>query len=486
MRRIGLVYILVLVLALAAVAGVLQLGQALPAPPGTSPAAALAPNAAMAADDGASTLAGIAHALGAKLHHPLGQLFVQLLVIIAAAQLLGRAFTRLGQPAVVGEMTAGILLGPSLFGLLAPEAFRFVFPTDSLGTLRLLSQIGVCLFMFAVGMKLNVAHVRDKAHAAVAVSHASIVAPYVLGVLLAYALYSELAAAGSSFTAFALFMGIAMSITAFPVMARILDERGLTRTHLGSTAITCAAVDDITAWSLLAFVVAIAGATSLGGAAVNLVLGLGFVAVMVYAVRPALAMWLGDRRLKQEDPSNGTLAVAVCLVLAAALCTEIIGIHALFGAFLAGAIMPRAQGFGQRITVRVESFSTVLLLPLFFAFTGLRTEIGLIETADDWLLCGLIIAVATLGKLGGSALAARFTGMHWCESLQLGALMNTRGLMELIALNIGYDLGILSPRIFTMMVVMALATTMMTGPLLSLFGARRRTSDEQPARPVQV
>lgn len=486
MRRIGLVYFLVLVLALAAVGGVLHLGQALPAPPGSMPAAALEPDATIAANDSTSAMASIVQALGAKLHHPLGQLFVQLLVIIAAAQLLGRIFTQLGQPAVVGEMTAGILLGPSLFGLLAPEAFRFVFPADSLGALRLLSQIGVCLFMFAVGMKLNVAHVRDKAHAAVVVSHASIVAPYVLGVVLAYPLYSELAAAGASFTAFALFMGIAMSITAFPVLARILDERGLTRTHLGSTAITCAAVDDITAWSLLAFVVAIAGASSLGGAAVNLVLALAFVAVMVYAVRPALALWLGERRLTQEEPSNGTLAIAVCLVLGAALFTEIIGIHALFGAFLAGAIMPRAQGFGQRITVRVESFSAVLLLPLFFAFTGLRTEIGLMETADDWMLCGLIIAVATLGKLGGSALAARFAGMHWRESLQLGALMNTRGLMELIALNIGYDLGILSPRIFTMMVIMALVTTMMTGPLLSLFGARRRTSDDQPARPVQA
>ena len=416
--------------------------------------------------------------LGANFHHPLSGLFLQLLVIISASRLMGDIFTRFGQPAVVGEMAAGILLGPSLFGLLAPGAFAFVFPADSLAALRLLSQIGVCLFMFAVGMELDLSQVRSKAQAAVLVSHASIVFPYFLGVLLAYFLFTHLAAPGTTFTAFALFMGISMSITAFPVLARILQERAMSKTFLGSTALTCAAVDDVTAWSILAFVVAIATATSLGGSVLKLLLILVFIAIMSYGVRRALPRWLGNKQLAQEEPSKETLATIMCVVVAAALSTEVIGIHALFGAFLAGTIMPETHGFRRKINVRVENLSSVLLLPLFFAFTGLRTQIGTLDDLQGWLLCLLIIATATVGKVGGSAVAARFTGMNWSESLQLGALMNTRGLMELIALNIGYDLGILSPRIFTMLVIMALATTILTGPLLTLFGNKQPVTND--------
>lgn len=466
MKRTSLYYLVTITLAALAIAWILRQGAALPAPGG---AAGVVRESAAEVSAWEAAWAGIK----ANVEHPLSHLFVQLLVIIGVSRLMGKGFVRLGQPAVVGEMAAGILLGPSLFGWVAPEAFAFVFPESSLGALRLLSQIGVCLFMFAVGMDLDVSQVRNKAHTAVVVSHASIVFPYLLGVLLAYFLFSSLAAEGASFTAFALFMGIAMSITAFPVLARILQERGLTKTPLGSTALTCAAVDDVTAWSILAFVVAIARATSLGGAAVNLLFVLVFIAVMIWGVRKALPAWLGERRLASEEPSKGTLATVLCVVMAAALCTEVIGIHALFGSFLAGTIMPDRHGFRHKLNVRVENFSTVLLLPLFFAFTGLRTQIGLLNDLQGWLLCLLIIGVATLGKLGGSAVTARFTGMGWRDSLQLGALMNTRGLMELIALNIGYDLGILSPRIFTMLVIMALATTVLTGPLLTLFGGRK-------------
>lgn len=412
-------------------------------------------------------------ALRTNLGHPLSHLFLQLLVIIVASRSVSWLFMRLGQPGVVGEIAAGILLGPSLFGLLAPGVFAFVFPDGTLGMLRLLSQIGVCFFMFAVGMELNMKLVRSKAHTAIAVSHASILFPYVLGVLLAYFFFTDLAAPGTTFTAFALFMGISMSITAFPVLARILQERGLSRTSLGNTAITCAAVDDVTAWSILAFVVAIVGATSLGGSVLTLLLVLVFVAVMVVGVQRGLPLWIGHQRLAEQEPSKATLAAVVCVVIAAALSTEVIGIHALFGAFLAGSIMPEANEFRHKISVRVESFSSVLLLPVFFTFTGLRTQIELLDGVQDWLICLLIIAVATLGKLGGSAVAARVTGMGWSESLQLGALMNTRGLMELIALNIGYDLGILSPRAFTMLVIMALSTTALTGPLLTLFGQQK-------------
>ncbi|MES2506376.1 MAG: cation:proton antiporter [Verrucomicrobiota bacterium] len=469
MKRTSILYLLIITCVIAPIFWVLKMGAELPVPE-VGMVKVVAKAASASADNSAvaSMLAGMKE----NFDSPLSQLFLQLVLIIAASRLAGKAFTVFGQPAVVGEMAAGILLGPSLFGLLAPDIFQFVFPATSLGVLKLLSQIGVCLFMFVVGMELNVNHVKEKAHTAVLVSHASIVFPYLLGVILAYFLYTDLAAPGASFLAFALFMGISMSITAFPVLARILQERGMAKSFLGSTAITCAAVDDVTAWSILAFVVAIARASSVSGSALNLVLVAAFIGLMIWVVKPMLTRLLGVKRLAREEPSKGTLATIICLVVSSALCTEIIGIHALFGAFLAGAIMPDLHGFRHKLTVRIENFSSVLLLPLFFVFTGLRTQIGLLNDVQGWLICLLIIAVATLGKLGGSAVTARLTGMNWRDSLQLGALMNTRGLMELIALNIGYDLGILSPRIFAMLVIMALVTTMLTGPLLTLFGGK--------------
>ncbi|MEI9897400.1 MAG: cation:proton antiporter [Chthoniobacter sp.] len=477
MKRTTILYLLIVTVATLAIVWLLRVGAALPIPAGLS--ATVTTTAPVPAPD-TSAVGSMLAGLSKNSASPLSHLFLQLVIVIAASRLVGQVFTRFGQPAVVGEMASGILLGPSLFGLLAPESFAFVFPAASLGTLQLLSQVGVCLFMFSVGMELNMNLVRHKAQTAVVVSHASILFPYLLGVGLAYFLYSHLAAPGATFTAFALFMGISMSITAFPVLARILQERGLTRTFLGSTAITCAAVDDVTAWTILAFVVAIARASSLGGCALNILLVFVFLALMIWVVRPALPRWLGITRLTQEEPTRGTLATVVCVTVVSALCTELIGIHALFGAFLAGAIMPQTSGFRHKLGVRIENFSSVLLLPLFFVFTGLRTQIGLLNDWQGWLICLLIVAVATLGKLGGSAITARLTGMTWTDSLQLGALMNTRGLMELIALNIGYDLGILSPRIFTMLVIMALATTMLTGPLLTLFGEKHASLADLP------
>lgn len=482
MKRSSLIYLLVISVASLSIFWLLHLGASLPAP--VSDIVHPAP-AATAPAVNPSALDAMASGLAKNASGPLGHLFLQLLIIIAAARVMGRLFTRIGQPAVVGEMVAGILLGPSLFGLLAPQSFAFAFPSTSLGTLKLLSEVGVCLFMFAIGMELNVDLVRNKAQTAVVVSHASIVFPYILGVGMAYFLFSHFAAPGATFTAFALFMGICVSITAFPVLARILQERRMTRTFLGSTAITCAAVDDVTAWSILAFVVSIVRSSSIVGCALNLLLVFAFIGIMIWVVKPALPRWLGLEEIQREEPSKGTLATVICVTVAAALCTEIIGIHALFGAFLAGAIMPDAEGFRHKLGVRVENFSSVLLLPLFFAFTGLRTQIGLLNDWQGWLICLGIIAVATFGKVGGSAFTARLTGMSWSESLQLGALMNTRGLMELIALNIGYDLGILPPRIFTMMVIMAIVTTMLTGPLLTLFRERQPAFENlpEPLRP---
>jgi Kef-type K+ transport system membrane component KefB len=478
MKRAALVYVLIVSMLGVGILGVLHLGSQLPQPIPLIPTG-MAPRAT-GAPAGISLFASVQSSLVVSANDPLSRLFLQILVIIAASRIAGRLFTRCGQPAVIGEMVAGILLGPSFFGLLAPGVFQFVFPAASLDALKLFSQIGVCLFMFAAGMDLDVSQLRHKAHTAVVVSHASIIIPYFLGVVLALFLYSHLAQPGASFTAFALFMGISISITAFPVLVRILQDRGIFKTVLGSTATACAAVDDVTAWCVLAFVVATVRATSVGAAACSLGLVAVFIALMLFVIKPSLPRWLGQSALERPNPGKSVLAAVIGVVLASALSTELIGIHAIFGAFLAGAIMPAAGDFRHKLGVRVENFSSVLLLPLFFVFIGLRTQIGLLNNTQEWLICLGIVAVATAGKLGGTALAARLTGMRWREALQLGALMNTRGLMELIALNIGYDLGILSQRIFAMLVIMALATTMMTAPLLALFGEKQGMPDASP------
>ncbi|MGZ8847786.1 MAG: cation:proton antiporter domain-containing protein, partial [Pyrinomonadaceae bacterium] len=375
------------------------------------------------------------------------------------------------------EIVAGILLGPSLLGLVSPATMAFLFPASSLEILKLLSQIGVALFMFVVGLELDVQHLRQKAHTAIMVSHASIVVPFFLGVALSLFLFQSLAPANTSFTAFALFMGIAMSITAFPVLARILEDRGLSRTRLGGIAITCAAVDDVTAWCLLALVIAIARADGLFAGVLTIGLAIAFIGIMLFLVKPLFA------RLIKSDPNNdrynrGLVALILAFVLASALLAELIGIHALFGAFLAGVVMPPTAEVRRVLKEKLETFSLVVLLPLFFVFTGLRMQISLLNDWNSWLLCALIILIAIAGKLGGSMFMARWTGLNWRDSFSLGVLLNTRGLVELIVLSIGYDLGILSPRTFAMMVLMALATTFMTGPLLSLvkFGKHERAS----------
>ncbi len=456
MTRQVSVYVVAIAAAVLAVVGLIHFGGALVArPPGP---AALAPIGGLGAFTG----------MLANARLPLPRLILQLVVIVGVARAVGFAAQRAGQPAVIGEIAAGVLLGPSLMGWLAPGTSAFLFPAASMPILQLLSQIGVLLFMFVVGVELEPAYLRGKARAAVAVSHFSIAIPFTLGVALSLALYTRYAPAGVPFHAFALFCGIAMSITAFPVLARILEERQLTRTPLGTTAITCAAVDDVTAWIILAFVVAI---TTAGGAMATLFtivsLSVGFVVLMISVGRPVL------QRVLTPDPaadpfSKERIAIVLLVMLSSAFITETIGIHALFGAFVAGVIMPADRAFRAALRTRLESFSSVFLLPIFFVYTGLRTEIGLLADAASWGIALTIIIVATTGKLGGTALAARWTGMPWRDSVALGALMNTRGLMELIALNVGYDLGILTPAIFTMMVVMALVTTAITGPLLSL------------------
>lgn len=466
------IYAFALVATLLAVAGLIQLGSMWYSPSG------------LPAIPAAAQSAGPLAQMSANLQQPLTRLLLQLIVIILAARALGTLAGRVGQPPVIGEIAAGVMLGPSLLGWVAPGASASLFPAASLPILQLLSQIGVLLFMFVVGLEFDASHLRTRAQAAIAVSHFSIIIPFVLGVSLSLALYVEYAPPGVPFHAFALFCGIAMSITAFPVLARILAERRLTHTPLGSIAITCAAVDDVTAWSILAFVVAI---TTAGGAVATLLtilaLSVGFMLLMIFVGRPLLRRVLSTETA-DDTLSKGRIAIALAVMLSSTLATEAIGIHALFGAFVAGAIMPTAGPFRAMLRDRMESISTVFLLPLFFAYTGLRTQIGLLDDGASWMVCLAIIAVATIGKLGSTIVAARWTGLSWRDAVALGSLMNTRGLMELIALNVGYELGILTPEIFAMMVLMALVTTAMTGPLLTLSLTRGRRNAPVPAGPL--
>ncbi len=412
-----------------------------------------------------------AQAVGQQFLHnvrnPLPLLLLQILVIFFVSKLFGKIFNRIGQPSVVGEIIAGIFLGPSLMGWIFPGFSGFIFPKDSLGNLQFLSQIGLLFFMFLIGVDLDIDKLKNKAQSAVVISHASIIFPYFLGVTLAYTLYQEFAPAGVSFLSFALFMGIAMSITAFPVLARILQERGLTTAPHGAMALTCAAADDVTAWCILAAVIAIVKAGSIISALVTIALTLIFVLLMLYLVRPWLKKVID--KAGERKRSNATIvSLAFFVLLVCAWLAEIIGIHALFGAFLAGIMMPKSVKFKELLAGKTEDISVLVLLPLYFAFTGLRTQIGLLNDGHLWAVCGSVIFLAVFGKLGGSAVAARLTGQTWKDSFLIGALMNTRGLVELIVLNIGYDLGILSPPIFSIMVLMALVTTLMTCPLLDL------------------
>ncbi|MCW3090338.1 MAG: transporter, family [Ferruginibacter sp.] len=400
-----------------------------------------------------------------NLTHPLAILLFQILTIILAARLLGWVCKKIGQPTVIGEIAAGILLGPSFLGMFFPGFSATLFPTQSLGNLQFLSQIGLILFMFVVGMELDLKVLRNQAKEAVVISHASIIIPFALGLGLAYFIYENFAPQGVQFTSFGLFIGIAMSITAFPVLARIVQERGINKTRLGTVVITCAATDDITAWCILAAVIAIVKAGSFVSAFYIIFLAAGYMLIMLKVIKPFLKR-VGDLHTTPENLSKPVVAIFFLVLLISSYCTEIIGIHALFGAFMAGAIMPENMKFRTIFIEKVEDVALVLLLPLFFVFTGLRTQIGLLNEAYLWKVCGLIILVAVAGKFLGSALAARFVGQNWKDSLTIGALMNTRGLMELVVLNIGYDLGVLTPEIFAMMVIMALVTTFMTGPAL--------------------
>ncbi len=415
-----------------------------------------------------------------SLHHPLAILLLQIVTIVIVARIFGWIFNKIGQPTVIGEIIAGIALGPSLFGAYFPEASALLFPIESLDNLQFFSQIGLILFMFVIGMELDLKVLKSKAHDAVVISHASIIIPFALGMIMAYFIYANYAPEGVAFLSFALFMGIAVSITAFPVLARIVQERGIHKTKFGTIALTAAAADDITAWCILAIVIAVVKAGSFGSALYVVALACLYVVFMIKFVRPFLAK-VGEINKYKTTLSKPVVAIFLLVLILSSYLTEIIGIHALFGAFMAGAIMPDNQRFRHIFVEKVEDVALVLFLPLFFVYTGLRTEIGLLNNIELWKITGLIILVAVIGKFLGSAVAAKYVGQSWKESLTIGALMNTRGLMELVALNIGYELGVLTPEVFAMMVIMALATTFMTGPSIDLINKifKNKTIDEE-------
>ena len=377
---------------------------------------------------------------------------LQIAVIVACSQALGRLFQKMGQPRVVGEMTAGIALGPSLLGWIAPQFHQALFPEASLGLLNVIGQLGLIFYMFLVGMTLNIRHLSEQRAMALTTSLASITVPFVSGVVLAWFLYRPLSIPGVPLPAFALFLAVCMSITAFPVLARILDETGLIRTRLGSIAIASAAADDVMAWLILAAILAFLAPHSQNKP-------LGFTLAMLGTY--ILGMLVLRRFWRTEQ-----LAAALVVALVSSCLTEWIGVHALFGAFFAGAVIPKTPKFVEAVRGMIEPLTMAIFLPVFFAATGLRTRFGMVVSGDALVYTLLILVVAVAGKWLGAMFAARLTGMSFREASALGILMNTRGLVELVILSIGFDLGLISPVVFSMMVMMALITTLMTAPLV--------------------
>lgn len=397
--------------------------------------------------------------------NPFVILLIQITGILLAVKFFSFLFKYIGQPKVIGEIIAGIFLGPSFLGALFPQTFHAVFPNSSLETLGMLSQIGLMLFMFVIGLELDFNLLKNKLNKTLIISHAGILVPFLFGVTAAIWVYEEYAAGYTSFLPFALFIGISMSITAFPVLARIIQERGMTNTNIGVLSIASAANDDVTAWCIMAIVIAIARAGTFASAFFTIAITVGYILFMFFILRKILEK-IGKKYITNDAIGNSFVGFIFIIMVISAVTTELIGIHAIFGAFMAGIIMPSNWRFRNVMIEKIKDVTLTLFLPLFFVYTGLRTQIGLINTPELWGVCVVFIFVAIAGKLGGCSIAARLTGETWRDSFVIGVLMNTRGLMELIALNIGYEMGILPPQIFVIMVIMALVTTFMTTPLI--------------------
>ncbi len=407
------------------------------------------------------------------------RLLLQIAVVIIITSACAWVASRVGQARVVGEIVGGILLGPSVLGRLFPSVSQHLFPKSSLGAMEELSTVGLILFLFIVGMELDDSQLRKQRLTALAASGTSIIIPFLIAVLLAHSLRTRFAPHGVGSVPFVMFLGISMSITAFPVLARILEERRLMNTPLGTIAILCAAVDDVVAWLLLAVALTLIDVT---GTPSKLILHFGllaaYLAFMLGVVRPLATRIV--RRRNNPELSLGLLGLSLAFLFLSAAATEWAGVHPLFGAFIAGVCFPRVEHWQQSIRVRVDMVTSVLLLPLFFALTGLRTRLDLLNDRTTWLWAGIVLLGAVIGKVGGAILAARWSGQSWKAAAALGALLNTRGLVELVVLNIAYNVGAFSPTLFTMLVVMALVTTMCTTPMLDLLKIRG-TETEEPA-----
>lgn len=401
-----------------------------------------------------------------------GQILLQLIIILIVVQMFGYLCRRIGQQWVIGEILAGLALGPSFLGALLPGIKGFIFPASVLPTLQTLGDIGLVLYMFSLGARLDTHLMLRQSRTAIITSISGILLPLLLGATLAFFLFPSLAGPKTDLISFMLLVGTAMAITAFPVLARLLTEKNMLGTKIGTLALTCAAVDDVMAWCLLALVVAVIHSKGLPSIVLTVGLTLLFIVCMLTVVRPLLAY--ADRHIRSKQL---LVAFSIALLLLSAYCTNAIGIHPVFGAFLMGIILPRKPLFVELVR-NIDQVNSVLFLPLFFVYSGLRTQVGLISSPWMWLICLLVLVIACVGKIGGGTFAVRFMGESWRDSLSMGVLMNTRGLVELIVLNIGLDLGVLSPTLFAMLVIMALVTTMMASPLLPLLGYKQKVSYE--------
>jgi Kef-type K+ transport system membrane component KefB len=406
-------------------------------------------------------------------------IILQVLTVIVTAKLAGLIFKKINQPIVMGEIIAGIILGPSVLGLVLPDVSQFVFPKSSLSNLQVLSNVGLLIFMFIVGVEFKLNILKEHARTIIGISYVSVILPFILGVLLAHTILKTYLPTNLSFFAYALYIGVAISITSFTVLARIMKDRGITNTRLGSIVISCTALNDIIAWCILAVIITTIKAGSSTFAMYTFLFVAFYVALMFLVVKPFIKSFFQRNKL-----NNSSFFIVYSTLLASSYVSEVIGVHMLFGAFLAGSIMPADADFAKNVTDKLENFAFVLLLPLYFAFTGLRTQIGLLSYTATWVDCILIIAVATIGKFIGCAVSARLLGETVKTSLSIGVLMNTRGLTELVVLNIGYESGILKPELFTIMVVMALFTTFITSPVLNTINKMRdkvpRQFDKDP------
>jgi Kef-type K+ transport system membrane component KefB len=394
------------------------------------------------------------------------KVLVQLIVIIAAARVFGALFVRIGQPQVCGEVAAGLVLGPSLFGRIAPGLFRLVFAPEVSPTFGILSQIGLILLMFLIGMEFDFSHLRANGRTALSISVAGIVMPFGLGLLIAPFIYARLGE-GIHSLGFALFLATALSITAIPTLGRIMLDFNINRSFIGSLTITAAAIDDASGWIILTIVASVVRSSFHAFDTLLMIAEiLAYAAFMIFVVRPLVKRWICRTVQKDGALSLTTLSVILVLILLSAVATSLIGIFAIFGGFMMGAILHDETAFRTAVTSRFRDFTTAFFLPIFFTYTGLRTDMGTMQSAEAWALAGLVLLAAVIGKVGGCTIAARLNGLSWQRSSTIGVMMNTRGLMELIVINLGYELGVIPKSVFFMLVLMAVVTTYMTSPIL--------------------